>query len=126
MLERLLPRTHAQRAVFVLLSVSAGVGEELAFRGFLIPALETASGSTRLAVIVSSVAFGMLHSYQRSDGVIRASALGVVMAAPLLATGSLFPSMAAHALYDLVVGLLLADWLVGRSGAATGGPKQRH
>jgi membrane protease YdiL (CAAX protease family) len=125
LLERLLPRTGPQRAVFVLLSLSAGVGEELAFRGFLIPALETATGSSSLAVIVSSLAFGMLHSYQRSAGVLRAGALGVVLAAPLLATGSLYPSIAAHALFDLIAGLLLAVWLIGRP-TDEGGPDRRH
>lgn len=126
LLERLLPRTGPQRAAFVLLSLSAGVGEEVAFRGFLIPALETASGSIGLAVIVSSMAFGMLHSYQRSAGVLRAGALGVVLAMPLLATGSLYPSIAAHALFDLIAGLLLADWLIGRSDGGEGGSEGRH
>lgn len=125
LLQRLLPRSGPQRAVFVLLSLSAGVGEELAFRGFLIPALERASGSSSLAVIVSSLAFGMLHSYQRSAGVLRAAAIGVMLAAPLLATGSIYPSIAAHALFDLVAGLLLADWLLGR-GTDEGGSDGRH
>ena len=38
----------------------------------LIPALEVASGSTWLALLVSSVAFGMVHSYQGVAGVMRA------------------------------------------------------
>lgn len=111
-LERLLPRKAGERAVFVVLSLSAGIGEELAFRGFLLPALRVASGSIAVAVVVSSLAFGMLHSYQRIGGVLRAGILGALLSAPLLATGSLFPSMAAHALIDLIAGLLLADWLV--------------
>ena len=114
LLERLLPRTATERGLFVLLSLSAGVGEELAFRGFLIPAVELASGSRALAVVVSSLAFGMRHSYQGAGGVLRAGALGALLAAPLLATGSLYPSIAAHALYDLIVGLLLAGWLLRR------------
>lgn len=125
LLERLLPRTGRERAMFVLLSVSAGIGEELAFRGFLIPALDVATGSRSLAVVVSSLAFGMLHSYQGRGGVMRAGALGAVLAAPLLATGSLYPSIAAHALFDLIAGLLLADWLIG-SDAGTGPRDRRH
>jgi membrane protease YdiL (CAAX protease family) len=115
LLSRLLPRTGAQRAVFIVLSLCAGVGEELAYRGFLIPALEVASGSTWLALLVSSVAFGMVHSYQGTAGVMRASALGAVLAAPLLVTGSLYPSIAAHALIDLIAGLALGDWLASPS-----------
>ncbi|HUF13342.1 MAG TPA: type II CAAX endopeptidase family protein [Longimicrobiales bacterium] len=118
LLERLLPRTAVERAVFVLLSLSAGAGEELAFRSFLIPALHAASGSRALAVVVSSLAFGMLHSYQGAVGVLRASVLGALLSAPLLATGSVYPSIAAHALYDLIAGLLLADWLLRRGDRA--------
>ena len=126
LLERLLPRTSTERALFVLLSISAGVGEELAFRGFLIPALQMASGSTALAVVVSSLAFGMLHGYQGPVGVLRAAGLGALLAAPLLATGSLYPSMAAHALYDVIVGLLMADWLLHRRTPGDGGADREH
>lgn len=114
LLEMLLPRGGTERLVFVLLSLSAGVFEEIAFRGFLIPALHMATDSLALGVVVSSVAFGMLHSYQSATGALRASVLGAVLAVPFLATGSLLPSMAAHALYDVLAGLLLADWALRR------------
>lgn len=112
MLEWLLPESARERALFVVLSVSAGIGEELAYRAFLIPALARASGSTALAVVVSSVAFGMVHGYQQTSGAVRASLLGALLAVPMLVTGSVLPSMAAHALYDVVAGVLLTDWLI--------------
>lgn len=111
---RLVPRTSRQRALFILVCLSAGMGEELAFRGFLIPALHSASGSVWLATILSSAAFGMIHSYQHMGGVLRATGLGIALAAPFLATGSLVPSMIAHAMIDLIAGLALADWLLVR------------
>ena len=111
-LEWLLPESARERALFVALSISAGIGEELAYRAFLIPALERASGSLALAVVVSSIAFGMMHGYQQASGAIRASLLGALLAVPVLVTGSVLPSMAAHALYDIVAGLLITDWLV--------------
>ena len=119
LLELLLPRSGVERAAFVLLSIAAGVFEELAFRGFLIPALRMVTDSTVLAVVLSSVAFGMMHGYQSIGGAARAATLGAVLAVPFLATGSLIPSMAAHALYDVVVGLFLADWVLRR-------PDRRH
>ena len=116
MLEWLLPETMRERALFVVLSISAGIGEELAYRAFLIPALTRASGSVALAVVVSSVAFGMVHGYQQTSGAVRASLLGALLAVPMLVTGSVVPSMIAHALYDVIAGLLLTDWLIpGRS-----------
>lgn len=114
LLEWLLPRNVRERALFALLSLSAGIGEELAFRGFLVPALRTASGSTFVAVIVSSAAFGLMHSYQRPGGALRAGVLGALLALPFVFTGSIYPSMIAHVTFDLIVGLLLADWLLHR------------
>ena len=114
LLEWLLPKSPRERAVFALVSLSAGIGEEMAFRGFLIPALRVASGSMFIAVAVSSLAFGMMHSYQRIGGALRASALGALLATPMIVTGSVIPSMAAHAAFDLLVGLVLANWLLGR------------
>lgn len=114
MLELLLPRTTAERVVFVLLAIAAGVFEELAFRGFLIPALRIATGSIPLAVALSSIAFGLMHGYQSLTGALRAATLGVVLGVPFLVTGSLLPSMVAHTLYDVIAGLLLADWALRR------------
>ncbi len=113
-LEALLPRTGFEKACFVALSLTAGVCEELVFRGFLIGALVAASGSTVLAVILSAAAFGVVHAYQSGTGSLRAGLLGLVMTVPVLATGSLIPSMLAHFLYDVVAGLWLADWLLRR------------
>jgi membrane protease YdiL (CAAX protease family) len=126
MLEWLLPVTTRERALFVLLSVSAGVGEEMAYRAFLIPALAGASGSRALAVIVSSIAFGMMHGYQQATGALRASLLGVLLAVPFLITGSIVPSMAAHALFDIVAGLLLADWLLPERASRTHEMRRKH
>ena len=111
-LEWMLPESARERALFVLLSISAGIGEEIAYRGFLIPALERASGSVVLAVAVSSIAFGMMHGYQQTVGAMRASLLGALLAVPFVVTGSVLPSMLAHAFYDVLAGVLLTDWFV--------------
>jgi hypothetical protein len=106
---RLLPRTSTEKLQFVGVSVTAGVCEELVFRGFLIAALQTATGSLALAVTLSSGVFGVLHAYQRPAGALRAAALGALLALPFLLTGSLLPSMIAHAGIDILAGLWLRD-----------------
>lgn len=113
-LEALLPRTGVEKAFFVALSLSAGVCEELVFRGFLIGALEVAASSKWLAVALSAGVFGMVHAYQRVAGIVRAGLLGLVLTVPVLGTGSLVPSMLAHFIYDVVAGLWLAGWLMRR------------
>lgn len=112
LLQKLLPRTRADRAAFAGLSLIAGTMEELVFRGFLIAALSRGTGSTQLAILLSAGAFGVLHAYQKASGVIRASGMGLLLTVPLLVTGSLYPSMLAHTAIDLVDGLWLGPRLL--------------
>jgi membrane protease YdiL (CAAX protease family) len=112
MLLRLLPRSGAERLAFAALSATAGVTEELVFRGFLIPALETALGSAWFAAVLSSLVFGFLHGYQQTPGMLRAGILGFGLALPLIMTRSLLPAILAHTAYDIVAGVFLARlWL---------------
>jgi membrane protease YdiL (CAAX protease family) len=108
LLVELLPKTTAERLIFVLLSFSAGICEEFVFRGFLIPALTVIVGGSVLAGLISALLFGVLHAYQGIPGVLRAATLGMVLAVPFLVSGSIFPSMAAHTLIDIIGGLWLA------------------
>ena len=106
------PVTAREKSVFVLLSLSAGVCEELCFRSFLIPALLVATGSLLGAVALSSLVFGMLHAHQKAGGALRAAVFGVVLAVPFVMTGSILPSMIAHTLIDIIGGLWLARWML--------------
>jgi uncharacterized protein len=106
----ILPRTGGEKLEFVALSATAGVAEEVVFRAFLIPALLMLTGSTATAVIVSSLAFGSVHAYQGVVGILRTALIGALLALPLLVSGSIVPSMIAHALANIVVGVLLVDW----------------
>jgi membrane protease YdiL (CAAX protease family) len=108
----LMPVTPSERVLFGAVSVSAGICEEIVYRGFLIHVLHGATGSIILAVIVSSGAFGVAHAYQQPAGALRAALLGLVLAAPLLTTGSILPSIVAHTAIDLLSGLWLARYLL--------------
>ena len=96
----LIPRTPAQHRVFMLISISAGVFEELFFRGFAM-AYFAAWGGTVAAVFLSSVLFGLGHLYLGWKHVIRTAVLGVFFALIALAAGSLWPGMLIHALIDM-------------------------
>lgn len=111
-MREIVPATGKERLVFCVLALSAGVCEEIAFRGFLIPALDFATGSTVAAVVLSSAAFGVLHAHQHASGALRAAVLGAALAIPFVVTGSIYPSMAAHTLVDVAGGLWLARWLL--------------
>lgn len=108
----LMPQTRDEKVLFGGLSATAGICEEFIFRGYLIPALALASGSLAIAAAVSSAVFGVLHAYQQPAGAARAAVLGALLAAPLLATGSILPGIAAHTIIDLLSGLWLRDKLL--------------
>lgn len=111
-LAHLLPRTRAEKAGFLGLSITAGLCEELVFRGFLVTALYTAAGSLSIALLVSAVAFGVVHAYQEPRGVARAAVLGLLLSIPFVTTGSLAASIMAHTAIDIIGGLWLGPRLL--------------
>ncbi len=115
-LRELLPRSPSDRRLFAALSLVAGTGEELAYRGFLITALATLPGGVWVAVGTSSAAFGLLHAYQGWLGIVRTGVLGALFGVAFVLTQDLWAIMIAHAGIDLVVGLLLGDWLLEETG----------
>lgn len=112
LLAQLLPETGREKLLFFFLSLSAGVGEELAYRGFLIPALTYSLGSVWGAAILSSLLFGLLHAYQGWLGMVRTALLGLVLATSFILSGTLWPAILAHAILDVLVGLVFGDALV--------------
>jgi membrane protease YdiL (CAAX protease family) len=112
MLQQLIPQTGPEKLIYVLVCLTAGICEELIFRGFLIAALRAATGSVGLAVMLAAGAFGIAHAHQDSAGALRATLLGLVLSVPLLVSGSLYPGIAAHAIIDLAGGLWMSKWLL--------------
>jgi membrane protease YdiL (CAAX protease family) len=111
LLTRLLPRTPRERTLFAGLTLVAGWGEEVAFRGYAIPALAPLLGGGWGAAAFTSAVFGVLHAYQGPVGIVRAGLLGLILAVPFLVLGNLWPSVAAHVVIDLVGGLWLGPRL---------------
>lgn len=111
LLSQLLPRTRRERRVFAILSVAAGSGEELAYRGYAIPVLTPLLGVVGAAVLSTAV-FGVMHAYQGALGIVRTSLMGGVLAWGFLASGSLWPAILAHILIDLVAGIALGEKLL--------------
>jgi len=96
-----MPTTIKESRYFIIgLSVSAGVCEELLYRGYLIH-IFTDYLPTYGAVIISSIAFGLGHIYQGAMHVVRAALLGVVMALIYLATDSIIIPIILHTLMDM-------------------------
>lgn len=99
------PRTPAELAVFLVLSLTAGVWEELLYRGFLIGYLEPRAGLLA-AVLLSSLIFGLGHVYQGRRGVLNTALVGLAFAGLYALTRSLWWLMLAHALIDMGGGVV--------------------
>jgi membrane protease YdiL (CAAX protease family) len=86
-LEILLPGTRVERRWAWAVAISAGICEEVLFRGLMIMAGMAAGCSSILAVLASSVVFGLGHLYQGWLGVLLTPVLGLAMAWLFLPTG---------------------------------------
>lgn len=94
------PRRKAEHDRFVWLSVTAGITEEIIFRGFLIGALALVLPLWAAAAI-AVVAFTLGHLYQGPKGLVRVFVLSVLFAGLYLLGLSLWPLMIIHAAVDL-------------------------
>ncbi len=105
-IEPLMPRNAAESGWAALLSLNAGLSEELMFR-LVLPLLLIALLHNALAAfLLATLAFGLMHLYQGALGVMTATLLGALFVCLYLWTGSLWITMSAHAGLDLF-GLVL-------------------
>ena len=83
----------------IWLGLLPGLSEELLFRGVMLPAL----GADHLAVIVSSLCFGVLHlsGHQQWPYVIWATLIGVILGYSALLSGNLLLPIVAHIVTNL-------------------------
>lgn len=109
--DSLLPQGMSEILLWVAVSVTAGICEELAFRGFLQQQFHALSGNIVVAVLAQGLVFGLFHSYQgwRNVGVI--SVLGALYGALAAWRGNVRANIVAHAWGDVWEGWLkFAVW----------------
>jgi len=93
-------------------SLAAGIGEEVLFRGLIQQATERWFGSAAgnvPALVVASLLFGLAHAVTPTYFVL-ALVMGAYLGWVYQQTGSLYPPIIAHALHDWIALL----WLVGK------------
>jgi len=104
-IEFVLPHNEREYRWFTALSMTAGVCEELLYRGFLTWVLGAYIGVPAALALVA-IGFGLAHAYQGRRGVVKTAVVGLVLGAIVLASGWLVPAMVVHALVDLSSGML--------------------
>jgi hypothetical protein len=105
----ILPRTKRELVWFCGLSISAGICEEVLYRGYFF-AVAAPFVTVWGALAASSIAFGLAHIYQGIRGILLTAAVGLFLGGFYLATGSIVWPIVLHILIDLnggAVGYLL-------------------
>ncbi len=80
-------------------ALASGLGEELLFRGALVPAASAAFHNVAVGALSSSALFGVLHQTRgraRVTWIAFAAVIGLVLAAVFVLTGSLLGPIVAH------------------------------
>ena len=97
------PATSAERRWFVFLCVTAGICEEILFRGFLLQYLHVFPWTLNLtlALLIAAVIFGLNHLYGGVGGVVGGAVAGVLLGLLFVLTGNLLLPMVLHAAMDL-------------------------
>lgn len=117
----ILPTNASEHRWFCLVAVTAGICEELLYRGFLIVYLSAWVGPWT-CVGVAAMAFGLAHGYQGPNGMIKTTVLGVIAGAIYQSTGSLLLPIVLHVVIDLQAGAIGRNVGCDLTDASTGSP----
>ena len=101
--DALMPRTPREYRLFQVVAITAGICEEILYRGFVMWYLVIWTSAVP-AALISSILFGLAHVYIGIPHVIRSMIVGGVFAVLVLGTGSLWPAIVLHAVIDLFSG----------------------
>ncbi|MCG7344756.1 CPBP family intramembrane metalloprotease [Sporosarcina sp. ACRSL] len=104
----ILPVTPKEKKVWNYVSLTAGVTEEIIYRGFLLFALSYLfpTLSIWVVIIISSLLFGLAHTYQGfTTGVVRTTIFGIVFSILYIGIGSILPLIVLHFLVDYMAKL---------------------
>ncbi len=104
--DSLLPKSVLEVLVWTAACVTAGVCEELGFRGYVQRQLRAFTGSTALAVVGQGLVFGLFHLYQGWKNVIVIASIGILYGLLAAWRGNLRANVVGHAVMDFWEGWL--------------------
>lgn len=100
----IIPVSKQDKKVWTYVSWTAGLTEEILYRGFLIFALSALFPALSIwgMIILSSILFGLAHTYQGFRNVVRTSLIGFFFAILYIGIDSILPLIVLHFLVDYV------------------------
>lgn len=107
MLGHLIPRSKVEAGLFVVLSVGAGLFEEIIFRGYLQRQFHALARNAYIGILASAAIFGLSHAYQGGRMMIVIAVYGAMFGLLAYLRKTLRPGMMAHAIQDAGAGMAL-------------------
>jgi membrane protease YdiL (CAAX protease family) len=104
--DSLLPRSLLEILIWIGVSMTAGICEELAFRGYLQQQCHALTGNIVAAVLAQALVFGVAHAYQGWKNAVVIGVLGVLYGALVAWRRNVRASTIAHAWGDIWEGWL--------------------
>jgi hypothetical protein len=101
----LLPRGLADSTLWVLLSCTAGVSEEIVFRGYLQQQFSRLTRSVSAGIALQTLLFGLVHAYQGPASIAITGSYGLMLGILAWWRGNVRAGVLAHAATDIVGGL---------------------
>lgn len=98
------PQSPDEMPAWIVISLTAGFAEEIAYRGVLFGILFYWIGSWWAAALLSAVAFALGHAIQGWKGVLIIFVMSVIFQGLVWYTGTLYVAMVVHAVYDIIAG----------------------
>lgn len=90
--------------IWILLSITAGICEEIVFRGYLQRQLTGLTGSAAIAIVLQALTFGIGHAYEGTNSVVSISLHGLVFGMVAYRRCNIRAGIIAHANWDILAG----------------------
>jgi membrane protease YdiL (CAAX protease family) len=104
-IQTFLPQRALEILLWVGVSVSAGICEEVVFRGYFQRQFAVLTRSRWIALFLQAALFGISHGYQGLEACAKIAVFGALYGLVALWRGSLRPGMIAHAGSDILSGI---------------------
>ena len=92
-------------ALWFCLSISAGICEEIVFRGYLQRQLTALTGSVGVAILAQAFIFGVGHAYEGADAVIAIVLHGLILGLLAHYRGNIRAGIVEHSAWDILAGM---------------------
>jgi membrane protease YdiL (CAAX protease family) len=102
----LLPHSAAEKAVWLVLSVSTGFCEEFVYRGYLQQQFSRWTGRLYVGVVLQAAVYGVAHAALPWKLMVLVTCLGLLLGGVATWRKTLVPGMLLHASFDTLAGLL--------------------